>query len=76
MAIGVTVIAIMLGWKFLPKPVQAVPGALAAVVTATAMSYLWFPSVERIQLDARKIDAIAVCRRCRPAAGRPSPPPC
>nr|WP_228032283.1 bifunctional SulP family inorganic anion transporter/carbonic anhydrase [Mycolicibacterium sp. P9-22] len=60
MAIGTTVIAIMLGWKFLPKPVQAVPGALAAVVTATAMSYLWFPSVERIQLDASVIDAIGL----------------
>lgn len=60
MIIGVTVIAIMLGWKYLPKPVQAVPGALAAVVTATAMSYLWFSSVERIQLDASVIDAIGL----------------
>lgn len=60
MTIGVTVIAIMLGWKYLPKPVQAVPGALAAVVTATAMSYLWFTSVERIQLDASVIDAIGL----------------
>lgn len=60
MVIGVTVIAIMMGWKYLPKPVRAVPGALVAVVVATAMSYLWFTSVERIELDASVIDAIGL----------------
>ncbi|MGK2866783.1 MAG: SulP family inorganic anion transporter [Mycobacterium sp.] len=60
MTIGVTVIAIMLGWKYLPAPVRAVPGALAAVVAATAMSYLWFSSVDRIQLDGSVIDAIGL----------------
>lgn len=60
MTIGVTVIAIMLGWKYMPGPVRAVPGALAAVVAATVMSYLWFTAVDRIQLDGSVIDAIGL----------------
>ncbi|MEW5811003.1 MAG: bifunctional SulP family inorganic anion transporter/carbonic anhydrase [Actinomycetota bacterium] len=60
MTIGLIVIAIMLGWKYLPSAARAVPGALVAVVTATLVSYLWFPSVERIRLDGSVIDAIAL----------------
>ena len=58
--IGLTVIAIMLSWKRAPKAVQAVPGALVAVAAATALSYLLFDSVDRIQLDGSVIDAIGL----------------
>ncbi|WP_418960134.1 SulP family inorganic anion transporter [Streptomyces tritici] len=38
LAIGTGTIAVLVLWKKLPKPVRTVPGALAAVVLATAVS--------------------------------------
>lgn len=60
MAIGLTVIAVMLGWKRMPKSAQAVPGALVAVVAGTALSYLSLGDVDRIRLDGSVVDAVGL----------------
>ncbi|MET0455762.1 MAG: bifunctional SulP family inorganic anion transporter/carbonic anhydrase [Mycobacterium sp.] len=58
--IGGLVIAIMLLWRFTPAGVRAVPGALIAVVAATAVSYLPGLGTDRIALDESVVDAIGL----------------
>ncbi|GAB18040.1 putative carbonic anhydrase [Gordonia effusa NBRC 100432] len=58
--IGAAVIAILLGWKYLPTSVRRIPGPLAAIVIATAAAALFGLSVERITLDGSLLDAVAL----------------
>jgi carbonic anhydrase len=58
--IGVVVIAIMLGWRYLPDRVRAIPGPLVAVFIATVLSLVLSTGVERIVLDGSLFDAIAL----------------
>ncbi|MFW0790144.1 bifunctional SulP family inorganic anion transporter/carbonic anhydrase [Gordonia sp. CPCC 205333] len=58
--IGSAVIAILLGWKYLPTSVRRIPGPLAAVVIATVAAALLGLSVERITLDGSLLDAVAL----------------
>lgn len=58
--LGLTVIAILLGWKYLPAAVRRVPGPLAAVVAGTALSVALAPGVERISFNASLFDAVAL----------------
>ncbi|RDI44849.1 SulP family inorganic anion transporter [Nocardia mexicana] len=58
--VGVVVIAILLGWKYLPKPVRAVPAPLAAVVVATLLAMVVPTTVERITLSGSLFDDIAL----------------
>ncbi|WP_280400600.1 bifunctional SulP family inorganic anion transporter/carbonic anhydrase [Nocardia carnea] len=58
--IGVVVIAIMLGWKYLPERVRVVPGALAAIVVATALSLALSLDVKRVTIDGSLFDAIGL----------------
>lgn len=63
--VGSTVIAILLLWPKLPPRVRFIPGALVAIVAATALSLLVDLQVERIQLSGNFFEAI----------GLPHPPP-
>ncbi|MEU1980373.1 bifunctional SulP family inorganic anion transporter/carbonic anhydrase [Nocardia sp. NPDC019395] len=58
--LGVIVIAIMLGWKYLPERVKVVPGALAAIVVATVLSLVLSLDVKRVALDGSLFDAIGL----------------
>lgn len=58
--IGGLVIAVMLTWRYAPTKVRAVPGALVAIVIATAVSYLPGLGTDRIVLDESVIDAIGL----------------
>ena len=58
--LGVVVIAIMLTWRFTPAKLRAIPGALIAVVAATALSYLPGLQTTRIVLDESVIEAIGL----------------
>ncbi|WNG84198.1 bifunctional SulP family inorganic anion transporter/carbonic anhydrase [Mycobacterium sp. ITM-2016-00316] len=58
--IGGLVIAVMLSWRFTPAAVRAVPGALVAIVLATALNYLPGLGTERIVLDESVVDAIGL----------------
>ncbi|WUI35328.1 bifunctional SulP family inorganic anion transporter/carbonic anhydrase [Nocardia sp. NBC_00416] len=58
--LGVVVIAIMLGWKYLPERVKIVPGALAAIVVATGLSLGFSLDVKRVALDGSLFDAIGL----------------
>jgi carbonic anhydrase len=56
--VGLTAMAIMLVWPRLPGPQKAVPGALVAVVAATAVSVA-LPGVARVDLPGNLIEAVA-----------------
>ncbi|GGK40382.1 SulP family inorganic anion transporter [Nocardia camponoti] len=56
-AIGIVVIAVMLGWKYLPARVRVVPGPLAAVVIGTLLS-LFVIDIERITITGSVFDAL------------------
>ncbi|MFC9896481.1 SulP family inorganic anion transporter [Nocardia sp. NPDC127579] len=58
--IGVTAIAITLGWKYLPARVRAVPGPLVAVAVATVLSLALPVEVERVPLGSGLFDEIAL----------------
>ncbi|MBG0851730.1 SulP family inorganic anion transporter [Streptomyces spinoverrucosus] len=51
LAIGVGTIAVIVLWKKLPKAVQSVPGALAAVVLATVTSLAFSLPVATVQVE-------------------------
>ncbi|MFD6221841.1 SulP family inorganic anion transporter [Nocardia asteroides] len=56
--VGAVVIAVMLGWKYLPPKVRAVPGPLVAVVAGTLLSLVLPTEVERIVLSGSLFDAL------------------
>jgi carbonic anhydrase len=58
--VGGLVIAVMLTWRFVPRALRVVPGALVAVVIATAVSYLPGLRTDRISLDESVVDAIGL----------------
>ncbi|MFI6210466.1 SulP family inorganic anion transporter [Nocardia brasiliensis] len=58
--IGAVVIAIMLGWKYMPAKVRAVPGPLVAVVAATLLAMVLPTGAERIVLNGSLFDAIGL----------------
>ncbi|WP_280418146.1 bifunctional SulP family inorganic anion transporter/carbonic anhydrase [Nocardia carnea] len=58
--LGLVVIAIMLGWKYLPERVRVVPGALAAIVVATVLSLVLSMDVKRVTIDGSLFDAIGL----------------
>ncbi|WP_067859725.1 SulP family inorganic anion transporter [Nocardia shimofusensis] len=58
--VGGVVVALMLGWRYLPARVRVVPGPLVAVVVATVLSLLAPVQVERIVLSGSLFDAIAL----------------
>ncbi|MFR9750277.1 solute carrier family 23 protein [Nocardia sp. 004] len=58
--IGMVVIVIMLGWRYVPARVRVVPGPLVAVVAGTLLSLALPTDVERIVLNGSLFDAIAL----------------
>ncbi|WP_434085564.1 solute carrier family 23 protein [Nocardia sputorum] len=58
--IGAVVIAIMVGWKYLPARVRAVPGPLVAVLVGTVLSLVLPLDAERIVLNGSLFDAIGL----------------
>ncbi|MGQ4597751.1 SulP family inorganic anion transporter [Nocardia sp. R6R-6] len=58
--IGVVVIAILIGWKYLPAKVRVVPGPLVAVLAGTVLSLVLPIDAERIVLNGSLFDAIGL----------------
>ncbi len=57
LAIGAGTIAVMVGWKKLPKKAQTVPGALAAVILATTVTLAFSLPVATVEVNGL-IDSI------------------
>jgi len=58
--LGVLVIAILVGWKWVPGRLGKVPGPLVAIVVATAIAMAFRFDVDRVALDGSLLDAIAL----------------
>lgn len=58
--LGALVIAILVGWRWVPAGIRKVPGPLVAIVGVTALSVLLPFDVARIQLDGSLLDALAL----------------
>ncbi len=58
MLLGLLVIAIMVGWRWMPSALRVIPGPLVAIVAATAVSTVLALNVPRIRLDGSLIDAL------------------
>ncbi|MFI7665272.1 SulP family inorganic anion transporter [Nocardia sp. NPDC049526] len=58
--IGAVVIAIMLGWRWVPTKVRVVPGPLVAVLVGTVLSLVLPFEAERIVLNGSLFDAIGL----------------
>ncbi|MGW0634223.1 SulP family inorganic anion transporter [Nocardia salmonicida] len=57
--VGAVVIAVMLGWKYVPPKLRAIPGPLIAVLVGTLLS-LGLPDIERIALSGSVFDALGL----------------
>ncbi len=57
-ALGVLVIVVMLGWRWMPAPVRVIPGPLVAIVAATLLSLALGLNVPRVELDGSLLDAL------------------
>jgi len=58
LAVGLLVIAILVTWRWAPAAVRKVPGALVAIVVASAVSVLFALDVPRIRLNGSLVDAL------------------
>ncbi|MEC3953592.1 bifunctional SulP family inorganic anion transporter/carbonic anhydrase [Nocardia sp. CDC153] len=58
--VGLVVIAIMLGWKYVPGKLRVLPGPLVAVVTGTVLALVLPGDPERIVLNGSLFDAIGL----------------
>jgi carbonic anhydrase len=58
--LGISTIAILLAWQYVPKKVKALPGALVAVTATTAASVLFNMDVKRVDLPENLLNAFAL----------------
>ncbi|MEV6137415.1 bifunctional SulP family inorganic anion transporter/carbonic anhydrase [Nocardia sp. NPDC051990] len=58
--VGLVVIVILIGWRFLPRSIRVLPGALVAVVVATILSLVLPTHVERVVLNGSLLDSIGL----------------
>ncbi|ATL68700.1 SulP family inorganic anion transporter [Nocardia terpenica] len=58
--IGLAVIAIMLGWRYMPGKVRMIPGPLVAVLVGTVLSLVLPGDPERIAINGSLFDAIGL----------------
>ncbi|MGH3643818.1 MAG: SulP family inorganic anion transporter [Mycobacterium sp.] len=58
--LGVLVIAILVGWRWVPGRIGKIPGPLVAIVAATLVAIVFSFDVERVELDGSLLDAIAL----------------
>jgi carbonic anhydrase len=58
--LGAVVIALLVGWKYMPAAVRRVPGPLVAVVAATLLSLPFNSDVDRITFDGSLLDALSL----------------
>ncbi|HEX2297680.1 MAG TPA: SulP family inorganic anion transporter, partial [Pseudonocardiaceae bacterium] len=58
--VGLSVIAVLLIWPRLPRPLTRVPGPLVAIVAVTALATLLSLDVERIVLPGSLLDSISL----------------
>ena len=58
--LGGLVIAVLAGWRWLPKSVAKVPGPLVAILLATVLAAVLALDVDRVRLDGSLIDAIGL----------------
>ena len=58
MALGLLVIVIMVGWRWVPGAARLVPGPLVAIVAATVVSLAMALNVPRVALNGSLVDAL------------------
>ena len=58
--LGGLVIAILVGWRWVPGRIRKIPGPLVAIVAATAAAMAFSLDVDRVALDGSLLDAIAL----------------
>ena len=58
--LGVAVILLLLGWKYMPASLRRIPAPLVAVVAATALSLPLASDVDRITFDGSLLDALSL----------------
>lgn len=60
--LGLLVIGVLVGWRWMPAKVRTIPGPLVAIVLATLVSLLLPFDVSRVALDGSLIDALQLPR--------------
>ncbi|MFC6012519.1 SulP family inorganic anion transporter [Nocardia lasii] len=58
--VGTTVMAILLGWKYVPAKVRVVPAPLVAILTGAVLAMVLPTAIDRIVLNASLLDSLAL----------------
>ncbi|MDO3646611.1 SulP family inorganic anion transporter [Nocardia mangyaensis] len=58
--VGGAVMAILLGWKFVPARIRVVPAPLVAILAGVGLAFVLPTSVERIMLNGSLFDAMSL----------------
>ncbi len=58
--VGLAVIAVLLIWSRLPRPLPSIPAPLVAVVGATALATMLALDVERVLLPGSLLDSLSL----------------
>jgi len=58
--LGMLVIVTLVGWRWVPAPVNRIPGPLVAIVGVTALSVLASFDVKRIKLNGSLLDSLSL----------------
>ncbi|MCV7054739.1 SulP family inorganic anion transporter [Mycolicibacterium gilvum] len=59
-AVGLVVVAVMLGWKWMPAWLQKLPGPLVAIVAATLVSLIPPVNADRLEFNGSIFDAVGL----------------
>lgn len=58
LVIGLIVVSVLIGWRWMPARIRMIPGPLVAIVVASLTAGLLSLDVPRIQLDGSLVDAL------------------
>ncbi|KAB7755665.1 SulP family inorganic anion transporter [Mycolicibacterium mucogenicum] len=58
--LGMLVIVILVAWRWVPAPINRIPGPLVAIVGVTALSVLLPFDVKRIQINGSLLDSLSL----------------
>ena len=74
--LGMLVIVTLIGWRWVPAPVNRIPGPLVAIAGVTALSVAASPLTSSGSRSTARCWTRCPCRQCPAASGVPSSPAC
>lgn len=62
LVLGLVVIGILVGWRWVPAPIKLIPGPLVAIASVTVASVVLSLDISRVTIDGSLLDALELPR--------------